>query len=85
MQLAIGDLGRQQHVTRICAEAVFGMYKVVSSFFLSFKIMFEWLQKFIFSWYSVVFHLAVSNLRLGFGFGWFFFRFCSPKNYPVGQ
>lgn len=35
----------------------------------SFKIMFEWLHKFIFSWYSDVFHLAVSNVRLGFGFG----------------
>lgn len=44
-----------------------------------------WLEKFIFSWYSAVFHLAVSNLRLRFGFGFIFFSFCSPKSYPVGQ
>lgn len=65
--LAVGDLVGQQHVTSISAEAVFDTtYELIYfSLFLSFKIMFQWLQKFIF---TVTFHLAVSNLRLDFFF-----------------
>lgn len=81
--LAIGDLSRQQHVIRVSVEVVFGWHRVwggflglvflfVFFFLLSLKIMFEWLREFIFSWYSVVFHPAVSNLRLRLGFGFFF-------------
>jgi len=59
--LGIGDLSRRQHVSRISAEVVFGWCHIWGGFFFffffSFKIMFDWLQKFIFSWYSVVFHL----------------------------
>lgn len=44
--------------------------------------MFECLQEFGFSWYSIGLHLVVSNLRLGFGFE-FFFSFCFPKSYRL--
>lgn len=46
------------------------------------KIMFESLQEFGFSWYSIGLHLAVCNLRLGFGLG-FLFSFCFPKSYRL--